>query len=356
MLLLSPGPGISDPDVEAELSKPCVHHRSETFKNIYREVVRDIKKIVHAPQGEVIILNGSGSYGMEGAMCNLLSAHDHVLSIQCGYFAQRMYQMAKQRNCIMYSLSYQTYQTYILEDVEWMMNHYPIQHLLVTHCESETGSLQDLTPLGELCHKHHVLFIVDSISGALMNEVDMELMNIDCLIMASQKGFLMPPGLSISVLSQNAVKVMKQVTVQSYIFDYKSILSKFYQDARIHSTPSVPLYSALHVALQKLTKCTNQELAAYYHQIHQYLKHGLQELHFQIMADGHESNSIIVCKVPKTKKASVLQGALEKRGIRIELGLLDKEDTILRIGIMNYVHQKDFETLLFHMREIVYET
>lgn len=356
MLLLSPGPGICDRDVLNEIAKPCIHHRSTPFKNIYQDIVKDIKKLVNAPNGEVIIMNGSGSYGMEGATLNLLKKDDKVLSIRCGYFGDRLFSMARNRGCDMFSLSYQKYNSYDIHDVSWMLNHHDIKALLVTHCESETGTLQDLWKLGELCHKHNVLFIVDSISGAIMNEVDMENMHIDCLIMASQKGFLMPPGLSISVLSQKAVQVMKEIPNKSYVFDYGTILKKFYNDARIHSTPSIPLYCGLHLALKKLNSVPLIELTTYYHDLHEYVRNKLKKLHFTIMAKGHESNSIIVCKVPHGYSACAIQKALEEKDVRIEVGLLDNEDKILRIGIMNAISIDDCDILLQNMREILYET
>ena len=72
MLVLSPGPGICDPDVLQVLAQPCVHHRSNAFKQTYREIIEEMRKLLHAPSSEIIIMNGSGSYGMEGAVKNLL--------------------------------------------------------------------------------------------------------------------------------------------------------------------------------------------------------------------------------------------------------------------------------------------
>lgn len=356
MLLLSPGPGICDQDVLDVLAQPCIHHRSDLFKQTYRSIVSNMKVLLHAPHSEIILMSGSGSTGMEGAVKNLIASHDHVLCIRCGYFSERFYQMASYQNCTMYSLYYNMSETYIKEDVEWMLKHYEIDAVLVTHSESETGSLQDLKILGELCHTYHALCIVDSISGVIMNEVHMDEEYIDCLIMSSQKGFMMPPGLSISALSQNAIKKMKQIHVKSYILDYKMMLAKYENDARIQTTPCIPLYLALSCSLGKLMKYSTKQLASYYHKLHDEVKQELMKLGFQILALGHESNSLIVCSTPKHLRASCIQEKLEKQGVRIELGLRDRDDRILRIGIMNAVKKQDLDIFLMHLRNILYET
>lgn len=354
MLLLSPGPGICDEDVLTVLSKPCIHHRSDAFKKLYIDCINKIKKLLHAPNSEIIFMNGSGSFGMEGAIRNLINKEDTVLSIRCGYFSDRFYQMAAYQSSSMYSLQYPKFSTYHLQDVEYLLQHRDIDVVLVTHCETETGSLQDLKSLGDLCHRYHALLMVDSISGAIMNEVFMEDWHIDCLIMASQKGFLLPPGISITALSKNAVAKMALVNVNSYVFDYKTMLLKQHDDARIHSTPSINLFYGLHIALKKLTAVSSSLLANYYRTLHDDLRDSLTNLGFTIMSKGHESNSIIVCIVPKGNHAKAIQQQLEDRDIRIETGLIDPQDQILRIGIMNAVRKSDLDKLAHALEEILY--
>ncbi len=356
MLVLSPGPGICDPNVLQVLAQPCIHHRSNAFKQTYREIIKEMRKLLHAPNSEIIIMNGSGSYGMEGAVKNLLHKNDRVLSIRCGYFGDRLFQMARHQSCDVYSLQYTDGDTYRPKDVRWMMEHVSFDAVLVTHCETEPGSLQNLQFLGELCRQHHALLIVDSISGVIMNEVEMEKWHIDCLIMASQKGFLMPPGLSMTAFSKTALQVMKKQRNNSYIFDYPTMLKKLHDDARIHTTPNINMFTALHTALRKLNAVPTQKLADHYKTLHAYTKKELLSMGFTILAQGHDSHSLIVCKTPAAYRASRIQKDLEKHGIRIELGLCDREDRILRIGIMNAVTKHDLQYFLNTLRGILHET
>lgn len=356
MLLLSPGPGICDPEALSLMAEPIIHHRTVTFKKIYESIVTDMKTLLCAPNAEIILMNGSGSTGMEGAVQNLITSNDHVLSIRCGYFSDRFYQMASYQCPTMYTLHYANYETYQMEDVEWMLQQYPIHTILVTHCESETGVLQDISALGKLCEQYQALLIVDSISGVIMNAVHMEEDHIDCLIMASQKGFMLPPGLSITALSPKALLKMQNSHVKSYVFDYQMILKKYTDDQKIQTTPCIPLYRGLAYVLQKLIRYSPNEISRYYAEIHNYGTKQLQQLNFKILSQKHESNSLIVCKTPYGIRASQLQKKLEAKGIRIELGLRDREDRILRIGCMNHIHRSDFEQLIHCIRNILYET
>ena len=357
MKLMSPGPSTCDPHVYQIMSKPLIHHRSHDFLNIYQRIVHNMRKIVQDPTSEIIIQNGSGSYGMEGTIKNLFHPHEKVLCIQTGYFSQRFSAMARMHQLDVICIYTPFGDTFHLEDIETALTLHPdIKGILVTHCETQTGALQDLASIGNLAHNYQVLFVVDSISGIIMNPLHMKHHHIDAVIMSSQKGFSIPPGLYMVALSEKAIKKMQTVCVNSYVFDYKLILKKYYDDTKINATPAISLYLALDYMLEKLLEHDISYWNRYYHNLHTVLCKGLTLLGYHLVSPCM-SHSLAVCKTPPTKKASTIQKQLcDQFQIRIEGGLLDTSDRILRIGCMNYTTLQDIQDLLKALNEVTYGT
>ncbi len=355
MKLLSPGPSTCDPQVYHIMSNPLIHHRSHDFLKVYQRIVHNMRKIVQDPKSEIIIQNGSGSYGMEGTIKNLFCPHEKVLCIQTGYFSQRFSAMARMHQLEVICIYTQFGDTFHLEDIEAAYTLHPdIKGILVTHCETQTGALQDLASIGKLADKYQTLLIVDSISGIIMNPLHMKQYHIDVVIMSSQKGFSIPPGLYMVALSEKAVKKMQTVDINSYVFDYKLILKKYYDDLKINATPAISLYLALDYMLEKLLEHDISHWNLYYHHLHTLLCNGLTNLGYQLTS-SYMSNSIAVCKTPPTKKASIIQKLLcNQFHIRIEVGLLDTSDRILRIGCMNYITRQDIQYFLKALNEVTY--
>lgn len=355
MKLLSPGPSLCDPYVYQIMAQPLIHHRSPQFLQVYQRLVHNLRKIVQDPSSEIIIQNGSGSYGMEATIKNLFHPYEKVLCIQTGYFSQRFAEMAQMHQLEVIHLHTSSDGTFALEDIETMYTLHPdIKGILVTHCETQTGALQDIHHIGKIAHQHNSLFLVDSISGIIMNPLSMKQDHIDAVIMASQKGFSIPPGLFMVALSQKAIQKMQTTRVNSYIFDYKLILKKYYDHQKINTTPAIPLFLALDYSLEKLLQHDLAYWHSYYQYLHTTLCNGLSALQYQLIVKN-SSHSIAVCKTPYQKQASLIQQRLcEQYQIRIELGLLDPSDRILRIGCMNHITIQDIKYFLRALCEVTY--
>lgn len=347
MLILSPGPGIAHPSVLKKAGLPLIHHRSEEFKTIYNSIVAQLKLLLHAPHGDVILMNGGGSIMMETTIMNLCKPKDKVLVINTGYFSQRFALMARMHDLEVIELTYPMQEHYRLDDVkEVLKQEADIKAIFVTHSETNSGTLQILEPLGGLCKGSDTLLIVDGVGGAIMNPLDFEKAHIDAYIMASQKGFMMSPGIGICMLSQKGVERCKSFKDKSYAFSFARMIEKFHDDAKINSTPSISLYRSLHEALCILNQHPSSEWNQYYKDIAAYVRKSLKQMGYTVLNKRHASASVIVFECLKNQKASLLQQQLEEEGIRIELGLNDTQDKVLRIGCMNAVTLDDMEHFL----------
>lgn len=353
MLLLSPGPGVCHPFVQRREAMPIIHHRSEEFKAVYNSIVAQMKMIVQSKRCEIILQNGSGSTGMETSLMNLFQSHDKVIAINTGYFGERFASMARLQKLEVLECTYIN-EPYYIEDIETMFEeHEHIKGVLVTHSETSNGILNTLKPLGELCKKHGALLVVDSIGGIIMNPLHFDNDHIDCLIMASQKGFMMPPGLSMIALSVRAVKAVTDHKTASYAFSFENMIRKFHDDAKINTTPAISLYMALHEALCILNQHPISVWNRYYAALHEQLEAGLSKLEYPVCNQQNATNSLVLIRTKHQQKASLLQKLLEEHyDIRIELGLQDSSDKILRIGCMNYITEADINKLLDALKEL----
>lgn len=353
MLLLSPGPGVCHPFVQRREALPIVHHRSDEFKAVYNSIAAQMKMIIQSKTCEIILQNGSGSTGMETSLMNLFQPEDKVIAINTGYFGERFASMARMQQLQVLECTYLN-EPYHIEDIETLFEeHKDIKGVLVTHSETSNGILNALTPLGELCKKHHALLVADSIGGMIMNPLHFDNDHIDCLIMASQKGFMMPPGLCMIALSSQAVEAATNHKVASYAFNFENMIRKFHDDAKINTTPAISLYMALHESLCILNQYPISVWNRYYAALHEQLEAGLMKLGYHVCNQQNATNSLVLIHTLHQQKASQLQKLLEERyDIRIELGLQDSTDKILRIGCMNYITEADINKLLDALREL----
>lgn len=353
MLVLSPGPGIGHPNVLNKAALPLIHHRSDEFKTIYNSIIAQIKMVIQGSHSEIVIMNGSGSTGMESTFMNLINPFDRVLIIDTGYFSKRFSQMAKMYHLNVLELSYAFNERYRIKDVSQMLKKHPdIKAIFMTHSESNSGTLQLIAPIARLCKKCDTLLIVDGVGGAIMNPLHFDRDGIDAYIMASQKGFMMSSGLVMVALSQKAMRKSISNIDRSYSFSYARMIQKFYDDARINTTPAISLYRSLHESLCMINQNSIEDCNRYYHELTIYTRKCLKQLGFMICNRKYFSNSIIVFAHNKLK-ASYIQKCLEEEDIRIELGLSDQNDRILRIGCMNAITKENMDHFLRVLESIV---
>ncbi len=213
-----PGPSPVPDRVLRAISSPTIDHRGPEFGALGLKVLADIQKIFKT-RHPVMIYPASGTGAWEAALSNVLKVGDHVLMYETGHFAFLWNKLAKQLGLNTEVLSLpgvegwrQGVQADLIEQRLKADTHHSIQAVCVVHNETSTGVTSDIAAVRRAIDaaKHPALLLVDSISGLAAADYRHDEWGVDVTISGSQKGLMLPPGISFNALSPRAIEASQK--------------------------------------------------------------------------------------------------------------------------------------------------
>lgn len=253
MLNFTVGPVMLDEQMLELGGKQIPYFRTSDFSEIMKDNERLMKMFADAePKTRAVFLTASGTGAMEAAVANALSEKDKVLVINGGSFGQRFVEL-----CKVYHISY----TDILLKNGENLTHDTLKGydnrgytaLLVNICETSTGILYPLTLLSDFCKRNQLLFIVDAVSAFIADPISMKQSGIDVFLTGSQKALAVPPGISILLLGEKALKRIGKSEARTLYFNLKNYL-KDGERGQTPYTPAVGTLLQIHERLRSIEK------------------------------------------------------------------------------------------------------
>ncbi|NXP62680.1 SPYA protein, partial [Chloropsis cyanopogon] len=203
-LLLGPGPSNVPPRVRAAGARQLLGHMHPEVLQVMDEIKAGIQYAFQTRNRLTLATSGSGHSAMEAALLNLLEQGDSVLVAINGIWGQRAAEIARRLGAKVYELLKPPGKYFTPRDIEQgLVQHKPLV-LFITHGESSTGVLQPLEGLGELCHRHGCLLLVDAVASLGGAPIFMDQQEIDVLYSGSQKVLNAPPGSAPISFSERA--------------------------------------------------------------------------------------------------------------------------------------------------------
>jgi len=208
-----PGPSPVPDRILRAMSYPTIDHRGPEFGALGRKVLADIKRIFKT-QYPVIIYPASGTGAWEAALSNTLSPGDKVLMFETGHFATLWGKMARALGLEPEFLSLpgsegwrRGVQAGLIESRLRQDAGHGIKAVCVVHNETSTGVISDITAVRRAIDaaRHPALLLVDTISGLASADYRHDEWGVDVTVAGSQKGLMLPPGISFNALSPKAM-------------------------------------------------------------------------------------------------------------------------------------------------------
>jgi alanine-glyoxylate transaminase/serine-glyoxylate transaminase/serine-pyruvate transaminase len=239
--------------VLAAMSRQVLDHRGPDFQRLGKRVLAGVKTLFKT-QGHVMIYPSSGTGAWEAALTNTLSPGDRVLMVETGQFAVLWKQMVDRLG-----LRAEVIQTdwRIGADAQEIEDHLrkdkakAIKAVCVVHNETSTGCRTRLDDVRRAIDsaKHPALLMTDSISGLAAADLRHDEWGIDVTVAGSQKGLMMPPGLSFTAVSEKAIEASKSATLARSYFSWDDMLA-FNDDGFFPYTPATSLLYGLDEAIR----------------------------------------------------------------------------------------------------------
>lgn len=356
--ILAPGPTQCRPELLEELARPVMYHRSSDFRKMYQETRQELAEMMGLKNGEVLILTSSGTGSMEASVANFFNSGDKVLVISIGHFGHRFQEICQAYGLAVTMLDYPIGETYNLSEVQtYIANNPDLKGVFITHHETSSGVLNQLAPVGELVKDMpECLLIVDSISGFLVHPMAMTDWHIDCLLASSQKGFLIPPGLSMAGLSQKAIGLLERGHLPRYYQDFR----KYLQMLDINETPFTPnisLMAALHQSCQYLLEYGLDRYYQHHYELRTYLSDKLSDmgLNVDVVKEENRGNVLVLVALKENMNAKTVHDVLDERGFIVATGFGENKTKMLRIGVIGEVTKADIDRFLVTFREVLNE-
>jgi aspartate aminotransferase-like enzyme len=255
--LLAPGPVAVPPSVLAAMARPTIHHRSAPFTELFIRVRTALAEAALLPGDDVLVLTGSGSAAFEAGLLATVPAGASVVALHNGKFGERWAGLAHRYGYDVHPVAARWGEALDLEAVTRALGDMPAPAaVLVVHSETSTGQLNDVRAVAELVRAQapEALVLVDAVTSFTVTELRPDVWGLDGIFTGSQKGLMMPPGLSFAWLSERAWERNAAVRSQlpaSYYLDLAAerVSQRAGQTA---FTTSVNLIYGLETALELL--------------------------------------------------------------------------------------------------------
>ena len=227
-----PGPSPVPDRVLRAMSLPTIDHRGPEFGALGRKVLADMQKIFKT-QHPVMIYPASGTGAWEAALVNTLSAGDAVLMFETGHFAALWQKLATRLGLKSEFLGLpgvegwrQGIQADMIETRLKADTGHTIKAVCVVHNETSTGVTSDIAAVRRAMDNanHPALLLVDTISGLASADYRHDEWGVDVTVSGSQKGLMLPPGISFNALSPKAIEASKSATLPKSFWAWDEML------------------------------------------------------------------------------------------------------------------------------------
>ncbi len=252
-----PGPSPVPERVLRAIDRQVIDHRGPEFQKLGTEVLEAIKPVFGTTQ-PVIIYPASGTGAWEAAIVNTLSPGDHVLMAETGQFATLWRKLAARFGIEVdflpgdwrHGVDAAAIEAKLAEDKAHI-----IKAVMVVHNETSTGCLSDIGAVRKAIDntRHPALLMVDTISSLGSAPVKHDAWQVDVTVSGSQKGLMLPPGLSFNAVSEKALAASKTNKLPRSYWDWQEMIS-FNAKGFFPYTPATTLLYGLKEALAMLNE------------------------------------------------------------------------------------------------------
>ena len=337
-----PGPTNIPARIRNAMNWPAIDQRSQKFARLALTLFGGMKQVFKTTSAEVFIFPSSGTGAGEAALVNTLSPGDRILMFDSGWFSFLWIKMARQ-----FGLDVE-----VMEN-DWRRGPDPgaiearlaedkshqIRAVFVVHNETSTGVAARLPEIRRALDDaaHPALLFVDTISSLGCMDFRFDEWGIDVAIGGSQKGLMLPPGLSFNAVSQKARHASETATLPKCYWDWgwqrESENTGFFP-----YTPAINLLFGLEESLAMLLEEEGLDNVFARHARHgEATRRAVKAWGMQTVCDeaSEYSDSITAVMTPEGHSADALRGVvLERFNMSLGGGLQRLTDKVFRIGHM----------------------
>ena len=347
LTLMIPGPTPVPETVLKAMGRHPIGHRSGEFQAIVRRTTEQLKWL-HQTSGDVLVITGSGTAAMEAGIINTLSRGDKVICGDNGKFGERWVKVARAYGLDVdvikaewgQPLNPEAFRTALEADTAKA-----IKAVILTHSETSTGVINDLETIARHVKNHGTaLTLADCVTSLGATDVPMDAWGLDVVASGSQKGYMLPPGLSFVAMSDRAWDAYERSDLPKFYLDLGPYRKTAAKDSNPF-TPAVNLYFGLEAALDMMQNEGLEAIFARHARHRSAAQAGMKAIGMPLFAAEGYGSPAITAVAPEGIDAEQLRKAVkEKFDILLAGGQDHLKGQVFRIGHLGFVCDRDVLT------------
>ena len=351
MLNFTVGPVQSEEYIRNIGGSQIPYFRTDEFSSIMLESESLMLELSGAPSGSrAVFITGSGTASMEATVMNALGQSDKALVVNGGSFGRRFAKLLKIHGITYDEIKIKPGHVLTKEVLDEYDNRGYTAFLVNVH-ETSTGVRYDMDMIADFCRRNNTFLIADAISSFLADEFDMEELGAGIMITGSQKALACAPGISVIVLSPDAVKRVMDNDPGCMYFDLRDVL-KNQERGQTPFTPAVGILLQINARLKKIEENggASSEIKRI-SELAQYFRKEINGLPFDI-ASTSLSNAVTPLRPHKASAYDIFTILKNEYEIWVCPNGGDLRDALFRVGHLGNLSRKDYDTLISAFRDM----
>ncbi|MCE1251952.1 MAG: 2-aminoethylphosphonate--pyruvate transaminase [Anaerolineae bacterium] len=357
--LFTPGPLTTSRTVKQAMLTD-LGSRDSMFINLIKDVRQRLVKLagVEEEQYTAILVQGSGTYGLESVVSSALPPQGCLLVLINGHYGERMAALSQKYGIKTISMTFSEDEPIDPQKVDLLLAEEPsITHVSVVHCETTTGIINPIAELGDVVRRHHITYIVDAMSSFGAYPLNMAQCGIDYLITSSNKCIEGVPGFSI-VLARKETLINSRDNARTVVLDLYDQWQGLEKNGQFRFTPPTHAIIAFYQALLELEQEGGVEARAErYRQNHAVTLAAMSHMGFKAYLrpeyQGYSITSFYYPEHPNFNFQSFYE-RLSQKGFVIYPGKLTHSDCF-RIGHIGRIELSDVNGLMSAIQQTLDE-
>jgi alanine-glyoxylate transaminase/serine-glyoxylate transaminase/serine-pyruvate transaminase len=337
-----PGPTNVPDRVLRAIDNPTIDHRGPEFSELGKEVLEGMKRVVQT-RHPVVIYPASGTGAWEAALVNTLSPGDRVLMYETGQFAMLWQRMAGRLGLEVDFLPGDWRRGADPAAIEARLAEdraHALKAVCVVHNETSTGAVTRVAEVRRAMDRtgHPALLMVDTISSLASIDYRMDEWGVDVTVAGSQKGLMLPPGLSFNAVGDKALSASKTARLPRAYWNWEEMLSANLS-GYFPYTPATNLLYGLREALRMLQEEGLDRVFARHARHGEATRRAGRAWGLDILCTNpaEYSNSLTALLMPEGHDADgVRKLVLERFDMSLGTGLGKLHGKVFRIGHLGY--------------------
>lgn len=342
-LLMIPGPTPVVRSIQDQMGRDTVAFGDPGFIRNFQGVLSDLKEILGA-SGEVFVIAGTGTMGMEMAIANTLKAGDNLLVVSHGFFGDRFIEIATRKGINVDVIKSEWGKVFSAEEIEAKLKEKNYHAITVTHVDTSTAALAPIEEIGEMMKGFpDTIYIVDGVAATAGEREYVDKFNIDILFTASQKAFGVAPGLEILWASEKAMDRGKSIgPIPEYYISFDKWLPIMHDTSKYYSTPAINMVWALQESIKIIKEEGLEPRYQRHTKVAKAVRTAVVAMGFSILTEENNRASTLSCILyPEGVEDLKFRTTLAEEGAQVAGGLGEYAGKMFRLGHMGNIDIHD---------------